>query len=316
MNFEEKVNPELLPVFTHLLEEWNFDDIQFERIKIIEIGKKMTRLSYTDRVTASEHFITDPAVNSNLRIKIYQPKERGQILPGVLFIHGGGFIIGSPEVEEALCYRYVGEINCVVVSVDYRLAPENPFPAGLEDCYAALKWFSQNASELKIDASRIAVTGGSAGGGLTAALCLLARDRKGPEIVFQMPLSPMLDDRNITPSSNQITDKRVLSHSTNVKAWELYLDGIKKDEVSQYAAPSRATDLSGLPPAYIIVGELDPLRDETIDYVLRLSQAGVSTEFCLYPGCFHGFEAFAPLAEISKRASNGYAQALKRALYK
>ncbi|WP_435549486.1 alpha/beta hydrolase [Desulfobacterium sp. N47] len=247
MNFEGKINPELLPVFAHLLEEWNFDDIRFERKKIIEIGKKMPRLSYIDIVSASEHFITGPDGNSNLRLKIYQPKVREQILPGVLFIHGGGFIIGSPEVEEALCYRYAGEINCVVVSPDYRLAPENPFPAGLEDCYAALKWFSQSSSELKVDASRIAVPGGSAGGGLTA---------------------------------------------------------------------SRATDLSGLPPAYIIVGELDPLRDETIDYVLRLSQAGVSTEFCLYPGCFHGFESFAPLAGISQRASKGYVQALKRALYK
>ncbi|MHA6260361.1 alpha/beta hydrolase [Sporosarcina sp. CAU 1771] len=268
-----------------------------------------------EKLVTTEKFIPGPPGNPDVRIKLYEPKNPSEILPGVLFIHGGGFMFGSPEMNESSCQKLVEDINCVVVSVDYRLAPENPFPSPLEDCYATLKWFSENASELNIDSNRIAVVGMSAGGGLAAALSLLARDRKGPEIAFQMPLYPMLDDRISTPSSQEITDKRVWNLEANRQGWKMYL-GDSAGEVSPYAAPTRASDLSGLPPTFTFVGDLDPFRDETLDYVARLSQAGVPVEFHLYPGCFHGFEQLIPKADISRRVINEYSSALKHALHK
>jgi acetyl esterase/lipase len=169
------------------------------------------------------------------------------------------------------------------------------------------------AEELNIDLSRIAIGGASAGGGLCAALALMARDRGGPSICFQMPLYPMIDDRNMTPSSHEITDPAVWNRANNVAAWTMYLGEHARGDISPFAAPSRATNLAGLPPAYTCVGQLDPFRDETMDYVARLAQAGVDVEFQLYPGCYHGFEHVVPKAEISGRARNGYINALARA---
>lgn len=271
-------------------------------------------LPIDDAVLTSERFIPGAAGDPDVRIKIYEPRVKHEPLPGVLYIHGGGYILGSADMMDPALRQLVSELECIIVSVDYRLAPEHPFPAPLEDCYAALKWFSENAEELGSDSSRIAVVGPSAGGGLTAAVSLLARDRNGPPIIFQMPLYPMLDDRNMTRSSNEITDGRVWNKAKNQLGWEMYLGD--NGEVSQYAAPARAADLSGLPPTYTCVGDLDPFRDETIDYAARLTQAGVPTEFHLYPGCFHGFEEYFPSAEISRRVIAEYHAALKRALYK
>jgi len=256
---------------------------------------------------------------SELLVKIYEKKDRGnEILPAVFWIHGGGYILGHPDVDDGISEKFVLEANCVVVSVDYRLAPEHPYPAAIEDCYAGLKWMADNADSLKIDTSRIGIAGASAGGGLTAALALLARDRGGPEIKFQMPLYPMIDDRNITPSSYEITKDncpRAWNRELNIIAWRMYLGDIDTDEVPQYAAPARAQDLSGLPPAYTCVGQLDPFRDETINYVTRLAQAGVPVEFHLYPGCYHGFDAISNDTEISRQARDEYVRAMAKALH-
>ncbi|MFE4710220.1 alpha/beta hydrolase [Paenibacillus sp. NPDC056722] len=252
----------------------------------------------------------------DLRVRIYEPAVRNEILPGSLWIHGGGYVVGLPEMNDELCVRFVKEAHCVIVSVDYRLPPETPFPGPLEDCYAALTWFSENATSLKVDASRIAVAGNSAGGGLAAGLALLARDRKGPSIIFQMPLYPMIDDRNTTSSSYEITDPRIWNRELTLRGWKAYLGENHRGEVSPYAAPNRAVDLSGLPPTYTCIAQLEPFRDETIDYVTRLCQAGVPTEFHLYPGGFHGFEVVAPSAEISERTFVQYIDALRRALHK
>jgi len=308
---EKKIHPDLRTMFS-VLPVLNFDDLEAMRSSM----REMFPATYVESVSISNRFIPGPEGAPEIRVRIYEPTVRNEKLPGLLWIHGGGFVVGNPEMNDDLCQCFVTEANCVVVSVDYRLAPENPFPAPLEDCYAALKWFFENADGLGVDPSRLAVAGNSAGGGLTAAVSLLARDRQGPPIAFQMPLYPMIDDRNTTPSSFEITDKRVWNRELNIKAWAMYLGTNHKGEVSPYAAPARATDLSGLPPTYTCVGDLDPFRDETIDYVARLSQAGVPTEFHLYPGCFHGFDVFIPQAEVSKRAVTQYVQALKRALYK
>ena len=278
-------------------------------------------------------------------------------LPGLLWIHGGGHIIGTPEMDDELCIRFAKEIGssgCVVVAPDYRLAPENPYPADVEDCYEALIWLTERSN---VDKARIAVAGQSAGGGLTAAVALMARDRKGPAIRFQMPLYPQLDYRNITASSNQITDHRVWCKDFNLAAWKMYLSaptaptaataassntvsnagtdvasvastddkgtgsndgsngsGANECNIPAYASPAMAEDLSGLPPAYIMVGTLDPFRDEDIAYAQRLMAAGVPVELHVIPGATHGFEGVFADAPLSINAVNEYVNALKEAL--
>jgi acetyl esterase/lipase len=234
----------------------------------------------------------------------------------MLWIHGGGYVMGHPDMDDALCERFVQAAKSVVVSVDYRLAPEHPYPAAIDDCYAALTWMTDKAELLGIDLDRVAIAGASGGGGLTAALALMARDKGGPALIFQMPLYPMIDDRSITASSHEITAVNApWNRKNNLAAWNMYLGNRTEDsEVSPYAVPSRAESLAGLPPTYTCVGQLDLFRDETIEYVARLAQAGVDVEFHLYPGTFHNFEGMVPQAEVSQRASQSYVDAIARAL--
>ncbi|MEK4094015.1 alpha/beta hydrolase [Viridibacillus sp. FSL H8-0110] len=261
---------------------------------------------------------TIPGAAGEMLVKIYEPVEKNlDKLPAMLWIHGGGYVMGHPDMDDVLCERFVQTAKCVVVSVDYRLAPEHQYPAAIEDCYAGLVWMTNEADSLGIDVNRVAIAGASGGGGLTAALAIMARDKGGPSIIFQMPLYPMLDNRNITPSSYEITeDHATWNRANNSTAWSMYL-GKENDsnEVSPYAVPSRADNLAGLPPTYTCVGQLDLFRDETIEYVTRLAQAGVDVEFQLYPGCFHCFEVFVPEAEVSQRASQNYLDAMARALH-
>lgn len=324
MNFNERLNSELrfaLELMPDgMAKGFTREFIGPTRISLMSQQREAFQAGHITQdpnVEISDHTVSWPAGESNIRVRIYKPKMSKGILPGVLYLHGGGYVMGPLECFDIPCSSYVNGANCVVVSPEYRLAPENPFPAGVEDCYTALEWLVANAGELGVDPNRIAVTGGSAGGGLTIALCLMARDRKGPEICFQMPLYPTMDDRLLTPSSKEITDDRVLNREACEGIWNLYLgEGHKEKEISPYAAPSRAMDLSGLPPAYSFVGELDPHRDETIDYITRLVQAGVPTGFTLYPGCYHGFDMMTPQAQISQHANNTSIQALKDALWR
>ncbi|MGI5283074.1 alpha/beta hydrolase [Nonomuraea polychroma] len=265
-------------------------------------------------VTIEDRHVPGPDGAPDVRVRIYRPGGEGTSRPALYWIHGGGMVIGTPEIDDALMIGYVEQLGCVVVSVDYRLAPENPYPAPVEDCYAGLVWTAKAAGELGIDPARLAVGGASAGGGLAAATVLLARDRGGPEVAFQLLVCPMLDDRNSTPSSQEFTDAVVWKREENLYGWKALLgDLFGADDVPPYAAPSRATDLSGLPPAFVDVAELEVFRDEDIDYALRLSQAGVSTELHLYPGGFHAFDGMVPDAELSKRARAARLAALKRA---
>lgn len=254
-----------------------------------------------------------PGPDGEVRVRVYRPEAQEGPLPGLVWIHGGGMIIGSPEGDDAGMVRIVNEVGAVVVSVDYRLAPEHPYPAPVEDCYAALAWTAKNAAELGIDADTLALGGASAGGGLAAATALLARDRGGPALVYQWLVCPMLDDRNITPSSHAMAEALVWTRASNLFGWNALLGG--REDVPIYAAPARAEDLSGLPPAFVDVGELEVFRDECMDYALRLARAGVSTEFHLYPGAFHAFDMFVPDAALSRRASGTRIEALRRALH-
>lgn len=252
----------------------------------------------------------DPAVP----IRIYRPERRGA--PAAVYsVHGGGFIAGDLETEHASNVRFARELGVVVVSVDYRLAPETPFPGGLEDVYAGLVWTAAQADELGIDPRRIAIQGTSAGGGLCAALALLARDRGGPHIAFQFLSVPELDDRLITPSMTAFTDTPLWNRPRAVVSWDCYLgpDRAGTDDVPIYAAPARATDLAGLPPAYVSVMHFDPLRDEGVAYALAMLAAGVSVELHLFPGTFHGSMLIQDAA-ISQREQAETIAVLRQAL--
>jgi acetyl esterase/lipase len=195
------------------------------------------------------------------------------------------------------------KLGVVGVSVEYRLAPETPYPGPLEDCYLGLRRTFEQAAELGIDPGCIGVMGVSAGGGLAAALCLLARDRGEVPLAFQLLDQPMLDDRQITPSSQEV-DLAVWSRNSNTFGWKAYLgDLYGRDQVPPTAAPARATDLSGLPPTLVSVGAVDGFRDEDVEYAVRLNQAGVPTELHVYPGACHGFNLLAPNAAVSRQCN-------------
>jgi acetyl esterase/lipase len=263
------------------------------------------------RVTFEDRTVPGPDGEPDISVRIYRPVESTGQLPGIYFIHGGGMILGDIEGEDAAATRLCDEVGAVVVSVEYRLAPEHPHPAPVEDCYAGLMWTAKNASELGIDADRLAIFGASAGGGLALATALVARDRGGPQVRFLMPIYPMIDDRNQTPSSHEITDIGIWDRAGNIEAWAWYLGGKEADE---YAAPSRAEDVSGLPPTFIDVGTVDLFRDEDIAFAQRLMQAGVPTELHVYPGSYHASETFAPDAALSQRIWAVRLDALRRAL--
>jgi acetyl esterase/lipase len=267
------------------------------------------------RVTIENRTVPGPEGQPDVRLRIYQPEERGEGRAGLYWIHGGGMIYGAPEIDDAMMIGYAERLGLVAVSVDYRLAPEHPHPAPVEDCYAGLAWTAKNATELGIDPGRLMLGGVSAGGGLAAATALLARDRGGPGLTFQLLICPMLDDRNITPSSHEFAEAVVWNREANLFGWKALLgDQAGADDVPAYAAPARATDLAGLPATFVDVGELEVFRDECVDYVLRLVQAGVSTEFHLYPGAFHGSDMIVPGAALSVRARQAREDALKRAI--
>jgi acetyl esterase/lipase len=265
---------------------------------------------------------------SRMRICIFRPisskanvpgamassESKGKNKPGVLWLHGGGYALGSPEQSKIYARRFIEESNCVVVAPDYRLSIEAPYPAALEDSYEALLWMKNHAKELGISDNQLMVGGDSAGGGLTAALTLYARDKGEVNIAFQMPLYPMLDDRMITESAKD-NDAPVWNSKSNFNGWKLYLGGLfGTPNVPYYAAAARAEDYSNLPPTATFVGDLEPFRDETIQYVTNFKKAGVPVEFEIYKGCYHGFDQMCPKAEVSKKALDFIVNSFKHAV--
>jgi acetyl esterase/lipase len=230
-------------------------------------------------------------------------EKRGSA-PGaaVLYLHGGGMILGSISLFDGPVARYVSASGTPMLSVGYRRAPEHPFPAPQEDAYAGMVWLAEHAAELGVDPTRIAVMGDSAGGGLAAAVALLARDRGGPAVSRQILLYAMLDDRNTTPDP-ELAPFVSWSYDDNITGWGALLgDAAGGPDVSPYAAPARVTDARGLPAAYIEVGQLDIFRDEDLAYAVLLGRAGVNVEFHLRPGVPHEFDAIAFQADVSQRA--------------
>jgi acetyl esterase/lipase len=267
-------------------------------------------------VTTEDRLVPGSESAPDVAVRIYRPTGRSGTLPALLWIHGGGYVIGSVEASDLYVKKLVKAVECVAVSVEYRRAPEHPFPAPLEDCYTTLKWLATHATELGVNQERIAICGKSAGGGLAAGLALLARDRGEVNIAFQLLIYAMIDDHNIVQASMTVPDTLLWNRESNLIGWRSYLGGKPGGEdVSQYAAPFRATDLTGLPPAYIAVGELDLFLHENIEYARRLLEAGVSTELHVYRGAYHGFDRFAPNTKVSQRFTTDRDHVLKRALH-
>lgn len=265
-------------------------------------------------VTTTDHQVPT-ADGAEILVRMYRPVAADLRLPVVVWIHGGGMIGGSVAVDDWYCDALVDGVGCAVASVEYRLAPEHPHPIPVDDCTAALHWVAANGDALNVDPSRLAVGGASAGGGLAAAVVLRLRDSDGPAIRFQYLMYPMLDDRAITPSSQAFSNIPTWSREHNANGWRALLgERYQNDSVDAYAAPARATDLSGLPPTLIQVGELDTFRDEDIDYATRLLQAGVPTELHVYPGAYHGWELVNPTAESTASVYAERNNALRRAL--
>ncbi len=237
-------------------------------------------------------------------------------LPLLYYMHGGGMVMGNaPSVLPQLLHEWASPLGLAVISVAYGLAPRSQYPEPLEDCYAGLAWAAEHAADLGIDAERIVIGGKSAGGGLAAALALLTRDRGGPTPIGQLLLCPMLDDRNTTFSSHQMAGVDIWDRTSNTTAWQALLgDRFGAADLPPYAAPARATDLSGLPPAYIDVGSAETFRDEDVAYADAIWRAGGRAELHVWPGAFHGFDSLAPEAALSQDARNARTRWLRRVL--
>ena len=234
-------------------------------------------------------------------VTVLRRAGRTGVGPGVYHTHGGGMIMGDRFVGLEHVLGWVTDLDAVVVTVEYRLAPEFPDPYPVRDCYAGLKWTAEHAEELGIDPARLIIAGASAGGGLAAGTALLARDEGGPALAGQVLIYPMLDDRDQTVSTAQIDGIGVWDRTSNVTGWSALLgDRRGTDDVSVYAAPARATDLSGLPPAFIDCGSAEVFRDEDVAYATALWHAGVQAELHVWPGGFHGFDLMAPHSVLAK----------------
>jgi len=310
---EYAIDPELLPLI-NVMPEIDLADVDLARDLITTVMAQVPRFEPRAPVATREIMVSGPEGAPQVPGRVYARGDSYRTRAGLLYIHGGGFCIGRADMCDNDCIRLVDDLDVVVVSVDYRLAPEDPFPAGVEDCYAALVWAAAHCDELGIDPRRLGVGGESAGGGLSAAVALMARDRDGPQLCFQWLGVPEIDDRLRTPSMMAFARMKMFDSHKAKQSWTHYL-GDKRDtvDVSYYAAPARASDLSGLPPAFVVTCEFDPLRDEGLDYAVRLIQAGVPTDVRHYSGTFHGSHMIK--SAVSDRMIADQTNALRRGLH-
>ena len=254
-------------------------------------------------VLVEERTAPGPDGEPDITLLILRPAGDNDPLPGIYHVHGGGMVLGAKEDDVETFLPHVAAGRAVLVSVAYRLAPEHPDPAPVEDTYAGLVWTADHAAELGIDPDRLILTGISAGGGIAAGTALLARDRGGPALTHQILLCPMLDDRFATPSSRMLDGEGSWDRNDNAFGWTCLLgDRRGTDAVSHYAAPARCEDLTGLPRTYLDVGSTETFRDEVLDYARRLSEAGVTVDLHLWGGGFHAFDVVAPDAAVSRAA--------------
>lgn len=276
----------------------------------------LTRLMPSPREIEGLHveniYIPRQDGRTTVRLRTYKPGSTHAPTPALIWMHGGGHLIGKPEQDDGVCAQFVRELGITVISVDYRLSPQYPFPAALDDCYCALQWAASHPGS---DPARIAVGGASAGGGLAAALAQLAHDRKEIEPAFQLLVYPMLDDRTVLRTDIDDSQNITWDHESNRFGWESYLRReCGADEVLAYSVPARRTDLSGLPPAWVGVGDLDIFHAEAVGYAQRLNDCGVACELEVIPGVFHGFDVFGSQISVVQEFRRSQTAALKKHL--
>lgn len=297
------IHPELLPFRDQ------FPTLDLTSENLVQTRGELNRMTLEtaaaiegfDHVDVVDRQIDGPSPGQPLRLRLYSSGEPEGLRPCLLWIHGGGYILGCPEMDEQLLCRKADELGCLVVAVDYRLAPEHPYPAALDDCDAALGWILENAGELGVDLSMLVLGGASAGGGLAAALALRARDQRPGAITFQCLIYPMLDHRTGTAATESAKDYWLWGEDHNRFAWKAYLGSNDLTHgVSPFASPAAAKRLEGLPPTYLCIGDQDLFYEEDIDYAKRLRENGVAVELEVVPGAPHGFDKLpAPLSEQS-----------------
>jgi acetyl esterase/lipase len=254
------------------------------------VAGPLQRYRPPDGVTVTEHRVGE------LAVRVFSPTGGASPRPALLWIHGGGYVLPGSVVDDVVCGRFVQRLGVTVVSLDYRLAPQHPYPAALGDCMAAYRFVHASSAELGVDPARVVIGGASAGGGLAAALALRIVDEGAPAPALQLLVYPMIDDQNVGPREGTF---RVWDPASNRVGWSSYLRGV--DPVPDHAAPARRVDLRGLPPAWIGVGALDLFHDEDLDYARRLREAGVPVETVVVEGAFHGFDMVVPSAPVSQR---------------
>lgn len=280
---------ELHPEIEPLRDQVPIRDFAATPLEEIRATPLIAPVELGDDVERADHEVD---AETGVVVRVHRPRGVEGRLPCLYSIHGGGYVAGTYESDDVKFDRWCQEFGIVGVSVEYRLAPETPYPGPLEDCYAGLRWTFEHAEELGIDPRRVGITGVSAGGGLCAALALLVRDRGELQVQFQLLDCPMIDDRQDTPSS-RLDDLLIWSRQSNEFGWRSYLGELHgRDDLPPYAAAARADDLGGLPEAYVCVGGADGFRDEDILYAMRLYDAGVPTELHVYPGAPHGVAIF------------------------
>ncbi len=300
-----RLDPELLPILE------SFPALNISRDNILEIRALMAETPRPVPPSGLIRRVEEVGTPEGpVTVHVYRKDERPK-QPALLWIHGGGYVMGAADDERSMTIAH--ECDVTVFSVDYRLAPEQPFPAGLNDCYNVLSWIMQEADSLGIDSSCVAIGGASAGGGLAAGLALKNREAANYPLRLQLLIYPMLDNLHAT-DSGQIENHPIWTRDASFSAWEMYLNGTPGEAASPMAAPARASDVSGLPPAYLNVGVEDLFRDEVMAYARRLMAANVPTELALFPGMYHAGEVFTPTAAISDRLNRSFLHALSDAL--
>lgn len=301
----DKLDPELLPGLE------NLPPLEVTRENVTSVREALANgPKPANPVDVLEETVSVDTDDGPVTVYVYrQTTKKNQA--ALLWIHGGGYVLGSAVDERARIIA--AKLDCTVVSVEYRLAPEHPFPAGPNDCWAVLDWMMREHRALGIDVNRVAIGGASAGGGMAAGVALMNRDRHDHPLVLQLLLYPMIDNLHAT-ESGQVENHPIWNQGTSFRAWEMYLDGTPGDAASPYAAAARAEDLAGLPPAYVCVGSEDLFRDEDIEYARRLIAADVPCELAVFPGMYHGGDGFVPRATISRRMQRSYLAALEDAL--
>lgn len=313
------MKPDLTPIHPDLRDAWKkFPKLSYNRFTIWIMNtliKVMPAQKISNDIEISTLYAPVEGSKRRVMLRVYKAKAMTEAQPVLLWIHGGGLVIGNAAMEDAYLAKFVEETGIVAVSVEYRLAPAHPFPAAIDDCYTALTWIHHHASRLNIDPDRIAIGGESAGGGLAASLAQLAHDRDGVKPIFQLLVYPMLDDRSALRSDLPHQDLMTWTRKSNRFGWESYLKrAVASDNLPPYAVPARREDLSGLPTAWIGAGTLDLFYEEDKAYADRLKACGVDCEFVSVEGAFHGFDVFGETSVPVQDFRNAQVAALKKYL--